>query len=565
MLYDLMKKYNLDLKCIKIEDVLSILLFLISLIFFKVDIALLSSPILLGTFMLLRENFKINPIKKFLYPLCLYIFIITLSFLSSINIIFGIFINFLSLFILSYKFYLSNYHLLYKPLLMLYIFTYIFKVDFRGFFERCLFIAFILTLILILNFLFENLSYISLIKNNIAKILLYLEENSLNILNNKPKNHIKISINYSLKTLCYNLYIKEREDTNNIYFIQFKIYIILDNLNIQLDNLNKLYKTLNHKSSLIESFLRDFKKNLSLSRLYLKGRLSYNTLEKELLKLNKYHTNLPEQLSLFHDLSISLQNLYLDLSNLMTLEEGEFIKSYKFFKNINKNPLEIRDFLNSKKLKLSFSLKLSLIFTLLLSFFSILNFIYTSFMSKYIFSLNYNPLYFFKIFYLCLFIFIYFFGDKFFFSQTLNKDIRKFILKILRNFYRLGDSLIKSSPLKEEEILILNINIRLMCNKLSLINFNKNSKEIENLIYLVESLSSSLSYYILFKKDLGLVCSLDKSELLKFKNKLYYLLEKENTLKDIINLLHITLDSLINCSYYRKVNYNKLYNGLIYL
>ncbi len=48
---------------------------------------------------------------------------------------------------------------------------------------------------------------------------------------------------------------------------------------------------------------------------------------------------LPDQFTFFHDLSISVTNLYLYLADMNTLEEGEGYKSYDLWKNTDKKPI----------------------------------------------------------------------------------------------------------------------------------------------------------------------------------------------------------------------------------
>ena len=127
----------------------------------------------------------------------------------------------------------------------------------------------------------------------------------------------------------------------------------------------------------------------------------------------------------------------------------------------------------------------------------------------------------------------------------------------------LAEELIKNPSKNQERIINLTIHINLMCNKLSLRNIQKGDSNISRLIALTQNLTASLTYYTLLKKDLGLVCGINKDELIKFQSQLQVLLEEKASLTDIITLLNNTLDSLINCPYSRKVNYNPSSNGLI--
>ena len=137
-------------------------------------------------------------------------------------------------------------------------------------------------------------------------------------------------------------------------------------------------------------------------------------------------------------------------------------------------------------------------------------------------SLSYgvNTLAIFRVFYLALGILITFLANKFLFPYNLDQGLKELSLKLI--------------------------------------------KYINRLICLTENLTASLSYYTLLKKDLGLICGINKDELIKLQSKLQYSLKEKAPLIDIINLLDSTVDSLINCPYSRKVIYNPASNGFIY-
>ncbi|WP_415306212.1 FUSC family protein [Clostridium perfringens] len=641
MIDKVIKKHNLDVDSMKREGTIACLTFLASWIFFGINNAILAYPIALTSSILLKENFKINPLEKTIRLLFLYCFIVILSFLASNHFLLGIIINFFTIFFIAYKLSVAYTPLLYKPFLMLYVFTYFYKVDFQGLPRRLLSIFFGFSLIIIFHLFLNKLSYKSLIKDSINKSLFLLESQVDNLIFKSYNLDLQQSISKELTTICYNLYTTRKRKilTNNLGSIQFKIYIILENLNLDLYNLNKLYSKLNYNSALIKSFLKELKKSINILRLYLNDEISYYEIDKQLYRLNRFHEDLPDQFTFFHDLSISVTNLYLYLADMTTLEEGEGYKSYDLWKNTDKNQFKFRDSLHFGTIKLNFALRISLTLSLVLLLSYLFDFtkmswlgitimsimqpyyeetlnkskdrlkgnllaiflviiilnlfqsqvvhiivlvcslyltygfksyyklsLFTAISAICMASLSYgvNTLAIFRFFYLALGILITFLANKFLFPYNLDQGLKELSLKLIKYVNILAEDLIKNPSKNEEEIINLTIHIKLMCNKLTLRNIQKKDKDINRLILLTENLTASLSYYTLLKKDLGLVCGINKDELIKLQSKLQYSLKEKVSLIDIINLLDSTVDSLINCPYSRKVIYNPASNGFIY-
>ena len=634
------KKFNLDIDSMKREGSSAFLTFLTSWIFFGIDNAILAYPIALTSSVLLKENFKISPLEKTLKLIFLYSSLVLLSFLASSNLILGFIINFFTIFFIAYKFSVSYTPLLYKPFLMLYVFTYFYKIDFQSLPKRLLSILFGFSLIIIFHLFINKLSYKSLIKESISKSILLLEGQIDNILLKNYNLDLQKSIFKEMNNICYNLYTTRRRKTltNNLGSIQFKIYIILENLNLNLANLSILYSKINYNSTIIESFLKELKESLLILKSYLDDEISYYEIDKQLNKLNRFHENLPDQFTFIHDISTSVNNLYLYLADMNTLEEAEGYKSYTPWKNTDKSQFKFKDSFYFGTIKFNFALRISLTLSIVLLLSSLFDFakmswlgitimsimqpyyeetlnkskdrfkgnllaiflviiilnlfqsqavyiivLTTSLYLTYAFksyyklslftaisaicmaSLSYevNNLAFFRVFYLALGIVITFLANKFLFPYKLDNGIKELNLKLMRYLNILAEELIKNPSKNQERIINLTIHINLMCNKLSLRNIQKGDSNISRLIALTQNLTASLTYYTLLKKDLGLVCGINKDELIKFQSQLQVLLEEKASLTDIIILLNNTLDSLINCPYSRKVNYNPSSNGLI--
>ena len=99
-------------------------------IFFGQKNMLLAFPIALTSTVLGRQNFKVKTFNKAFIIILIDITILTLEYISRLNIFTGVFINFISIFLIMYII-TTPYDLgFYKPFIMLYVFTQFTKVPF---------------------------------------------------------------------------------------------------------------------------------------------------------------------------------------------------------------------------------------------------------------------------------------------------------------------------------------------------------------------------------------------------------------------------------------------------
>ncbi|MGG5462243.1 FUSC family protein [Clostridium sp. B9] len=368
MINNLIKKFNLDVHAMKQEGTIAFLTFLISWFFFGIENAVLAYPIALTSSILWKENFKINPIEKITHLLMLDTTLVILSFLSTTNVVLGFFINFFSIFFIAYKFSIGYNPLLYKPFLMLYIFTNFYRINFNMLPQRLLSMFFGFSLIVIFQLFLNKFSYKTLIKESILKSITLLTNQVDNILDKNYNLDLQKTISKEINSICYNLYTTRRRKslTNNIGSIQFKIYIVLDNFNISLNNLDKLYSQSEYESQIIKSFLKELRDSLIAIGSYLKNESSYQSLEKQLDRLVDFHNKLPDQFVFIHDISVSIKNLYLYLADINTLEEVIGYKPYKPWENTDKYQFKFRESLKLGTIKFNFSLRIALTLSIVL-------------------------------------------------------------------------------------------------------------------------------------------------------------------------------------------------------
>lgn len=631
MINNLIKKFNMDTHAMKQEGTIAFLTFLISWIFFGVENAILAYPIALTSSILWKENFKINPIEKIIYLVTLDISLVLLSFISTTNIFLGFFINFFSIFFIAYKFSIGYNPLLYKPFLMLYIFTNFYRIDFHMLPKRLLSIFFGFSLIVIFQLFLNKFSYKALIKESILKSIMLLSNQVDNILDKNYNLDLQKNISKEINSICYNLYTTRRRKslTNNIGSIQFKIYIILENFNLSLNNISTLYCSEEYESQIIKAFLKELRESILNIAFYLKDENTYFLTEKQLTKLNKFHDKLPNQFIFIHDTIASINSLYLYLADINTLEEGLGYKPYKAWENTDRYQFKFKENFKFGTIKFNFSLRIALtlsvillisslfdwrkiswlgitimsimqpyyedsskkskdrlkgnifaviIITILLNVFksqrvyfltlTLTLYLTYAFKSYYKLSLftaisaicmasltsEVNSLAIYRIFYLLFGILITYLANKLLFPYVLDKGIKELSFKLIKLTNILSIELIKKKDRNEALIINLIIHINLLLNKLALRNLQKNYKNIKSLVFSLYHLTTSLSYYTILKEELGLVCEVNKDNLIYFQENLQKLINEKASLDDLILLITTTTDSLINCPKTNKSN-----------
>lgn len=640
MIIKLIKKFNLDIQSMKQEGTIAFLTFLICWRFFGIENAILAYPIALTSSILRKENFNINPIENTIYLIILDLSLVIISFIATQNIFLGFFINMFTIFFIAYKFSIGYNPLFYKPFLMLYIFTSFYTVDFSLLPKRLLSILFGFSLIIIFHLFLNKISYRALVNESISNSLKELIMQTENILNGSYSVDLQKSICKELDSICYNIYTtrSRKSLTNNIGSIQFKIYIILENLNLEFKNLNSIYSSQTKKSKIITSFLKELIPTFNELICYISDEENFLKLEKRLKKINNFHEKIPNHFVFMHDISVSLNNLYLYLADINTLEEKLKYKPYYSLKNTDKTQFKFRENLHLGSIKFNFSLRISLTLSIVLLLGSLLDLTKISwlgitimsimqpyyedtlkkskdrfkgnifavliitillnvFQNKFIYfltltltlyltysfksycklslftaisaicmaSLTYevNTVSIYRISYLLLGILITYLANKLIFPYSLDKGIKELSFKLIKTLNLLFLELIKINEKNEDLILNLLIHINLISNKLSLRNIQKQYENINLLLESVQFLSINLSYYTLLKKDLGLVCGVNKDNLIQLQKNLQNLIDSNSSLYEIIIFLNSTLDSLINCPYSEKTKYNFYSNGLI--
>lgn len=239
MIKSLFAKINLNTKSMfKYGSIANLTLFSISIILGTNNIMLIF-PITLTAIALSFENLNIKPIVKLLKLIFFLSLIVTISTIASILPHIGIIINFTSIFFIAYFLTVRYNPKIYKPFMMLYVFTQASSIN--SFYE---YLIRILTIFLGIFIVISFSLITSLIfKKNIIKDLIYqpftlLSEQLNNLSKNKFDYNIYSNFNKEMRNLSYNIYKTRYKKflTTNIGKLSFDIYLILGKFNILLKN-----------------------------------------------------------------------------------------------------------------------------------------------------------------------------------------------------------------------------------------------------------------------------------------------------------------------------------------
>lgn len=217
---------------------------MISIIFlFGVQNGMLAFPIALTAISLSFEDIHVKTLQKTLSLILIDCSIVTISFIASINPYFGIPLNFITAFLIAYFLTARFNPKIYKPFMMLFVFTSFSKTDFPDFILRLESIVFGVLFVIILSLITSRKTKKSIIKDDIYMPLNILNTNIQSILNGEDLSKGYYSFSKSMRALCYKIYVTRYKNyfTTNVGKLEFNIYLILEKLNLHLKDLSQKY------------------------------------------------------------------------------------------------------------------------------------------------------------------------------------------------------------------------------------------------------------------------------------------------------------------------------------
>lgn len=342
----------------------AVITMLVTYILFGVKNMMIAFPIALTSTVLGRQNFQVKTLNKSMYILFIDVVIVIASYISSINMYTGIFINFISIFLIIYcmvSFYDPGF---YKPFIMLYVFTQYASITLKELPLRILSVLFGVFAIVLGSYI-KRINEKSTLGNSI-KLSLELIYKSLELIEkNKFNEDIEESCSRIMRDLAYRIYITRHKKylTTNLGRVQFDIYIAIEYLNLYL---REIYKGFN-SNVISERHILDIKNVIDQIIDYSKGGLSVEGLKKNIdsfIEKNKISNEYMKEVS---EILYRLMNSIIKLDIMDYKEINQVYKEWErteidMFKNSFKSYFNR----NSIRFKFAMRMSLTLTFTLLI-------------------------------------------------------------------------------------------------------------------------------------------------------------------------------------------------------
>jgi hypothetical protein len=332
--------------------------------FFGEDNVMLAFPIALTSIALSFENIRIKTFKKIFKLLSLDCSLVILSYLATKNLYIGIFINSITIFFIAYFFTFSFNPKIYKPFLMLFIFTSFSHDNINGLLNKLLAIIFGCLLVILLNYIFDKNNKNDLI-SDFQSIFSLLSLQIENILNSNFDLEIYNNINRNLRNISYSIHISKSSKYLTTLNGKFKLEMYL---HISLLN-NLLYKEFhiepNTKQSSLDilNYIASYIKKLEIKNIYSIDSLYFFSNELYKLLFEKKLVDSKNLVFLIKNISMTLYNY----KNSTTKELKSHFKPWIRSSLLGKNSLFKQNIFKGST-RLYFSLRLSITLTSCLFF-----------------------------------------------------------------------------------------------------------------------------------------------------------------------------------------------------
>lgn len=338
-------------------------LLIVSVLFGKENI-MLAFPIALTSTVMGRQNFHVKTLSKALRIIFVDIAIVVAAHISSLNLILGIPVNFISIFLIMYTI-VSPYDLtFYKPFLMLYVFTQYAAVPTSQLGNRIM--AVILGIgIVILASIINKANGKSILGKSVKGALEVISSQLNNITNKNYDEKLQDKCSKMMRDLAYRIYITRYKSylTTNLGMIQFRLFIAIENFNLSLKNLSCKFEEGNIDTNFIESI-----KNLVNGIIdYEEGRGNIPCINLDIINA----INLKDDKEVSTTEKDMIENIETILSSIRELDDlgvDEINKIYdKWERTDIDNPLAMfKEYFSKDSIRFKFAIRMALTMTVAL-------------------------------------------------------------------------------------------------------------------------------------------------------------------------------------------------------
>lgn len=332
---------------------------------------MLAFPIALTSAVLGRQNFKVKTFNKTIRIILIDLIIVTLAYISRLNIFIGIFINFISIFLIMYTITSPYDPTFYKPFIMLYAFTQYAWVPLNKMPARYLSVIFGVLIIVICNKIVNEINEKSLLGKSIYKALSLISEGLKDILEGNYTKKKELECTNIMRALAYKVYVSRYKDylTTNLGQIQFKIFMDIEHLNLFLRKIEEGYS---HK----DITKREIEELISLVEQIKKFSNGNINVEQVVNETNRYVNKYIKEAKYGYEISVILINLSKNINSLNAVDRREINKVYEKWQRsyLDKTRYTFKEYFRKDSIRFKFAMRMAITLTLSLFVGEILGF-----------------------------------------------------------------------------------------------------------------------------------------------------------------------------------------------
>lgn len=325
---------------------------------------MLAFPIALTSAVLGRQNFRVKTFDKTVGIIIIDLIIVTFAYISRLNLITGIVINFMSIFLIMYTITNPYDPTVYKPFVMLYVFTQYAWVPLNQMPSRYLAVVFGVLIIVICNKVINEINEKSLLGKSISNSLSLIAESLRDILKGDYSKEKEIECTNIMRSLAYKIYVSRYRDylTTNLGQIQFKIFMDIEHLNLFLRKIKEGYS----KKEIAKEEMKELINLLEEIIEFSNGKRSVDTVVNE---TNRYVNKHIKEAKYGYEISVVLINLSKNITSLEYINKKDINKVYERWQRsyLDKTKYTFKEYFRRDSIRFKFAMRMAI--TLALSLF----------------------------------------------------------------------------------------------------------------------------------------------------------------------------------------------------
>lgn len=314
-----------------------------------------------GSITLLNKDLTGNPIKNSITFLIVFLYIGLFSYLAALNIYIGLFINFFTLFILTYNFVSNLNQSIWIPFVLGYLYLLVKPVSYTELPKRLIALGIGSFFIIITQYILNRNSSKDKVKKNLLLLVDAISDKINYLIDGKDLTNKKFNVLDYIHNIITAIY-----DRRTSYFYIDEKDSILLNLSLYIENLNYSIRNIEPNDINIESkkFLKDLYILIGNLTNFIESKKSSSLLITEIDKfINVYKESFKNNYTFFNIIE-NLRLLKFSLNNLSYYRLTDYKDRLNPFKRIQSS-LKLN--FNKNSLKFTYAFKLS--FLLSISYF----------------------------------------------------------------------------------------------------------------------------------------------------------------------------------------------------